>query len=91
MLALFGGLNMLWNYAWNASLGTLAFLFALELSTPAHAYLDPGTGSMILQLVLGGVAGALVIGKLYWEKLKAILGISSPVSSTNPSQNSDRK
>ena len=27
---------------------------------PAHAYLDPGTGSMILQLVLGGVAGGAI-------------------------------
>ena len=26
-------------------------------ATPAHAYLDPGTGSMILQVLLGGVAG----------------------------------
>ena len=32
---------------------------------PAHAYLDPGTGSILLQLLLGGVAGFLVIIKLY--------------------------
>lgn len=50
------------------------FAFALDLSTPALAYLDPGTGSMILQLLLGGVAGALVIGKLYWQRLKGFFG-----------------
>jgi hypothetical protein len=34
----------------------------------AWAYLDPGTGSMVLQLLLGGVAGAIVILKLYWRR-----------------------
>ena len=43
------------------------------LSSPAYAYLDPGTGSMLLQLILGGVAGALVVGKLYWHRLKAFV------------------
>jgi len=38
---------------------------------PAHAYLDPGTGSIILQLLLGGVAGGLVIIKLYWARLRS--------------------
>lgn len=45
----------------------LIFLFSVK---PAHAYLDPGTGSMILQLLLGGIAGALVVGKLYFERIK---------------------
>lgn len=27
---------------------------------------------MLLQLLLGGVAGALVVGKLYFSKIKAI-------------------
>ena len=40
---------------------------------PAFAYLDPGTGSMILQLVIGGVAGALVVIKLYWARFKAFV------------------
>lgn len=44
---------------------------------PAHAYLDPGTGSMILQLLLGGVAGAAVAGRFYWDKLLSLLGIRS--------------
>ncbi|MFP6758207.1 MAG: hypothetical protein VCC99_08320 [Alphaproteobacteria bacterium] len=41
---------------------------------PAHAYLDPGTGSILLQLLLGGVAGFLVIIKLYWYSLKQTFG-----------------
>ncbi len=49
---------------------TLAGLLAF--SSPAYAYLDPGTGSMLLQLLLGGVAGLLVVGKLYFQKITGI-------------------
>ena len=37
---------------------------------PALAYLDPGTGGMLLQIALGGVAGLAVAGKLFWHQLK---------------------
>jgi len=40
----------------------------------AYAYLDPGTGSMILQVLLGGVAGLALVGRLYWHKLLLLLG-----------------
>ena len=39
------------------------------------AYIDPGTGSLFLQLLLGGIAGFVVILKLYWDKILAFLGI----------------
>jgi hypothetical protein len=42
----------------------------MTFSSPAHAYIDPGTGGMLLQLLLGGAAGALVIVKLYWYSIK---------------------
>ena len=48
-----------------------ATLLVLALSQPAHAYLDPGTGSIILQALLGGLAGVLIAGKLYWSKIKS--------------------
>jgi hypothetical protein len=55
-----------------------AAFFALILigtmSRTAYAYLDPGTGSMILQILLGGLAGAAVVLKLYWHKFKALFG-----------------
>jgi hypothetical protein len=40
---------------------------------PARAYLDPGTGSMMLQALLGGIAGAMVVGRLYWHRLRAFV------------------
>jgi hypothetical protein len=39
------------------------------------AYLDPGSGSMILQAVVGGAAAAGVMAKLYWRRLLGFLGI----------------
>ena len=52
----------------------LVLLGAVGVTSPAYAYLDPGTGSMLVQMLLGGVAGALVVGKLYWHQVKAFFG-----------------
>jgi hypothetical protein len=45
----------------------LVLLYAVSLTKEALAYLDPGSGSMMLQLLLGGIAGLAVILKLYWN------------------------
>ena len=39
-------------------------------TNPAEAYLDPGTGSMMVQAIIGAVAGGLVLLKVYWRKIK---------------------
>lgn len=44
-------------------------------SAPAYAYLDPGTGSMILQVLIGGVAGLALAGRFYWNRLLVLLGV----------------
>ena len=51
---------------------TISLLLILIITTePVYAYLDPGTGAMIVQLLLGGIAGALIVGKLYLHKIKS--------------------
>jgi hypothetical protein len=35
------------------------------------AYIDPGTGSLLLQLLLGGLASAWVVVKLYGKRIMA--------------------
>lgn len=50
-------------------------IFLLLLLGNAHAYLDPGTGSMLLQVILGGVAAVGVAIKLYWHKLRVAFGM----------------
>lgn len=42
----------------------------LLAATPAYAYVDPGTGSLLVQLVTGGVAGLFVLGRLSWTRIK---------------------
>jgi hypothetical protein len=43
------------------------------------AYIDPGSGSMILQMILGGLAAAAVFLKLFWHRLLVFLRIRKPV------------
>ena len=36
----------------------------------AYAYLDPGTGSIIAQMIVGTLVGAGIAIKIYWQKIK---------------------
>jgi hypothetical protein len=46
-------------------------LFLVMLAQPAWAYLDPGTGSMIISAVVGLFATVGLALKTYWYKIKA--------------------
>lgn len=56
----------------NLFIGGCLLLFCAD---PAYAYLDPGTGSAILQGVLAALAAIAVVLKLYWHRLLRILGL----------------
>jgi hypothetical protein len=43
--------------------------------TTVLAYLDPGSGSMILQIIAGGLAAVAVTAKLYWNRVLRLLRI----------------
>ena len=49
----------------------LGFMALAILTTPAYAYLDPGTGSILLQALIGGVAASVTVVSLYYQKIKA--------------------
>ena len=36
----------------------------------AYAYLDPGTGSYLFQIIIAFLAGSIFAIKLYWTKIK---------------------
>ena len=42
------------------------------------AYLDPGSGSVLLQALLGGIAAIAITGKLWWHRLLTVLRIRKP-------------
>jgi len=56
-------------------MAVLALLFLLlGLPASAHAYVDPSAGSLLLQLILGGVAGLMVALRLSWKRLTGLFG-----------------
>lgn len=50
----------------------LAIILFVDIQ-PASAYVDPGTGSILMQVVLGGAAGLAVLGRLGWQRLRRSL------------------
>jgi len=50
-------------------IGMQVFLFFGTFPQKAYAYLDPGTGSYIFQLVIASIIGGLFAVKLFWTKI----------------------
>jgi hypothetical protein len=46
------------------------FIFYFIFISKSYAYLDPGTGSIILQAILAFIAGAAATVSLWWGNLK---------------------
>jgi hypothetical protein len=49
-------------------------------------YLDPGTGSMLLQLLVGGIAAIGVAAKFYWRRILRLLRIRKDEPTESRSQ-----
>jgi membrane associated rhomboid family serine protease len=61
------------NTPMTAALFVAVFLFMSALDGPLYAYLDPGTGSIVLQAVIAGAVGAIALARLYWHKLRSVV------------------
>jgi O-antigen/teichoic acid export membrane protein len=48
----------------------LAFVFPRDV----HAYLDPGTGSLVFQTVVAALAAAAYGLRTYWSRIRMLLG-----------------
>lgn len=51
----------------------LSFVSIIFVET-GYAYLDPGAGSYVLQIVIAFVFGGLVAIKMFWVKIRTFLG-----------------
>jgi hypothetical protein len=51
-----------------------------------HAYLDAGSASMLVQLLLGGIASIAVGLKLYWGRLMKLLHIRKTDADPEPAE-----
>ena len=49
---------------------TLILLIYLILMRPSYAYMDPGSLTILLQVIISGIVGAIVYIKLFSKKIK---------------------
>ena len=68
-----------------ATLAGIALLI-VGWEQPAYAYLDPGAGSLLLQVLMGGLAGAAVVVKVYWHSLMARFGRGNDARRGDPGE-----
>lgn len=52
------------------SLYSIYLIFILILPDNAYAYVDSGTGSMVLQALLAGFSGVVVVAQLWWNRIR---------------------
>lgn len=57
------------SYLFSVPAITAVLLFVTP--SQAHAYLDPGSGSYIFQLLLAALVGALFAIRIYWGRIKS--------------------
>lgn len=63
------------------------WLVMAVFTDPAYAYLDLSSGSMLLQVLLGGIAGVTVLLKLYWHRFLTLLGVRKKDNSASEGEN----
>lgn len=62
----------------------LLTLYWLLFPPPTYAYIDPGTGSYVLQVVIAGLLGALVSLRIYWARIKDFFKGNPPSGGNDP-------
>ena len=64
----------------------MSILMTLLLSVPfseamkPELYLDPGSGSFIIQIAIGFIVGAVVVMKTYWARIRGFFAKDTAVS-----------
>jgi|GEM_PF-926921 len=61
----------------------LLLFLVLFSSLQASAYIDPGTGSLLIQMMVAGILGALATIKIYWSRIKALFKSRQPQAEKN--------
>lgn len=64
----------------------IAFLLNIYCSSNVLSilgYIDPGTGSIIIQAIVAAVVGIGIALKLFWHRILKFLGIRKPTKSDN--------
>lgn len=56
----------------------IGFATMMSLAAPAHAYLDPATGSIALQALLGAVAGGTLFFRTQVSRVRDLFARRKP-------------
>ena len=65
----------------------LAVIVALVLiPAPAMAYLDPGTGSFVIQGIIAAIVGGGFAVKMFWGRIKAKITGKTPTEDDDPDE-----
>lgn len=54
-------------------IASILLIFTGTTISDAYAYIDPGSGSIILQGIIGALVGVGITIKVYWAKIKMSL------------------
>jgi len=49
-------------------------LLLLAFARPAYGYIDPGTGSFVIQVLVGSALGCLLAIKIFWRRIVGFVG-----------------
>ena len=59
------------------------FTLTALMAQPAFAYIDPGSGSAIMSVIIGFFVAIGVLIKTFWYKIKSFFGLSKKKKSIN--------
>ncbi len=54
----------------NALLTFILVIVFVSIPRPAHAYIGPGTLTLVLQILAGLLVGGVTVVAMYWSKIK---------------------
>ena len=75
----------LWAIGWAV---VVLMLVGIMPTGVTQAYLDPGSGSLLIQIIIAGILGLLVAIKLYWSRIVAFFtGRTPPQETESPDPN----
>jgi hypothetical protein len=58
----------------SCSVGVWLVTYVLAMPEPVAAYLDPGSGSMLLQGVIAVLAATMAAVSVYWRNIRGVIG-----------------
>ena len=58
-------------------------------AAPAHAYLDPGTGSLLIQGIIASIAAAAAVARLYWHRIIGLFRSKKSQDEVQTAENAD--